>query len=328
MLYDLNIPWAPSLDRADLEQTLAFSASLGYNVVALNHTISPPIPPQITNPLPKFDDTTQPSSPSPSTSSPRLPTILRRVTVLLDDPSQNFRIAALASHYDILAVRPTSERAFSNACLNPSECSIISLDLSQRFAFHFRPKPCMAAVSRGVRFEVCYAHALGPSPAARALFIANLASLVRATRGRGIIVSSEARSALALRGPADVANLLSVWGLPKEKGMEALGSGPRGVVVNERLKRSSYKGVVNIVETAPRPQRPAVSGSDDAASSAAAAGGAEGKGAAGKGARQQKRKVSELTGGLQPSAAAGGQNTVSKRQAKKMKQQQQAAGKP
>ncbi|KAH6692347.1 RNase P subunit p30 [Plectosphaerella plurivora] len=320
MLYDLNIPWTQVLDRTDLEQTLAFSASLGYNVVALNHTISPPIPPQITNPLPKFDET--PASASSPTS--RLPTILRRATVLLDDPSQNFRISALASHYDILAVRPTTERAFSNACLNPSECSIISLDLSQRFAFHFRPKPCMAAVSRGVRFEVCYAHALGPNPAARALFIANLASLVRATRGRGIIISSEARSALALRAPADVANLLSIWGLPKEKGMEGMGPGPRGVVVNERLKRSSYKGVVNIVEIAPRPQRPAgaaASGSEDAAA------GAENRGAGSKAARQQKRKNDELTGASHASGGAGGQQTISRRQAKKQKQQQ-AAGKP
>ena len=83
--------------------------------------------------------------------------------------------------------------------------------------------------------------------AARRNFIGNLLAIVRATRGRGLVLSSEARSVLGVRAPADVVNLMAVWGLGREKGEEALGVNPRGVVVNEGIKRTSYKGVVDVV---------------------------------------------------------------------------------
>ena len=54
MLYDLNIAWSPASSAAELERTLRFSKTLGYDVVALNHTISTPLPARITNPMPRF----------------------------------------------------------------------------------------------------------------------------------------------------------------------------------------------------------------------------------------------------------------------------------
>lgn len=114
----------------------------------------------------------------------------------------------------------------------------------------------MAAVHRGTRFEICYSQAFlsgntVDAQRARSNFIGNVLGLLRATKGRGIIVSSEAKSALGLRGPADVVNLLAVWGLGPEKGTEALGTVPRAVVVNEGVKRRGFRGVVDIVQTAP-----------------------------------------------------------------------------
>ncbi|EEY17618.1 conserved hypothetical protein [Verticillium alfalfae VaMs.102] len=171
MLYDLNIPWSPSTTTRDLENTITFSAALGYNVIALNHIIDGPLPSTITNPLPKLDVDAPSTSSSSSSSSarapqpanpttPRRPTILHRATLVYSDPAQNHRMPSLAAAYDLLAVRPTNERAFTSACLALADPALISLDLTARFDFHFRPKPCMAAVARGVRFEICYAHAL------------------------------------------------------------------------------------------------------------------------------------------------------------------------
>ncbi|KAI3324692.1 RNase P subunit p30 [Xylariaceae sp. AK1471] len=279
MLYDLNIAWSPNTSAAELERTLRFSASLGYDVVALNHTIGAPVPPQITNPLPKFDPPSSTTS-SSSTPQPKLPTVLRRATLVLSESSQHHRLPQLASAYDVLAVRPQTEESFSAACQSLNDVSLISLDLTVRQPFTFRPKPCMFAVNRGVRFEVCYAQVLqGPAPAhvfglkgarndggnagmgiggvdarARAAFIGNVSSLIRATRGRGIVISSEARSVLGLRAPADVVNLLHVWGLSTDRATEGLGVLPRGVVVNEGLKRSGFRGVVDIVGVADREQ--------------------------------------------------------------------------
>ncbi|CRK12374.1 hypothetical protein BN1708_010467, partial [Verticillium longisporum] len=115
MLYDLSIPWSPSTTTRDLENTITFSAALGYNVIALNHIIDGPLPSTITNPLPKLDAGPPSTSSSSSTSSsarapqpantttPRRPTILHRATLVYSDPAQNHRMPGLAAAYDLLA---------------------------------------------------------------------------------------------------------------------------------------------------------------------------------------------------------------------------------
>lgn len=164
----------------------------------------------------------------------------------------------------------------------------------------------MAAVSRGIRFEVCYSQALSADTRGRANFISNVTSLIRATRGRGLMISSEAKDVLSLRAPADVVNLLSVWGLGNEKGMQGLGEAPRSVVVNEGLKRNGFRGVINIVGVAEE-----ATGADDE----------DGKTLAGKKNKNkaqnqnQKRKNGEEES-----------QQISKRQAKKMKLASRAAG--
>ncbi|KAK7748350.1 RNA-binding RNA processing protein rpp1 [Diatrype stigma] len=328
MLYDLNIAWSPSTSAAELERTLKFSKTLGYDVVALNHTITPPIPSQVVNPLPKF--------PAPSNNDNKLlPTVLHRATLILSDPSAAHRLPQIAAAYDIVAVRPTSEREFASACLSTSAeaASLISLDLAQRFPFHFRPKPCMAAVHRGVRFEVCYAPCLspgsGPGPGsgadarARAAFIGNVVELVRATRGRGLVLSSGARAALGLRAPADVVNLFAVWGLGSERGLEGLGVLPRGVVVNEGLRRSGFRGVVDIVGVAER------DGTEGAAKETAknnAANKNENKGNKNNKNKnknnnnnQNKRKMGQESGGGGGGGLEGDDKLPNRGQAKKMK---------
>lgn len=245
MIYDLSIAWTPATRPDDLQRTLRFSKELGYHVVALNHIYDGPVPAAPRNPLPALG----------ADAGPRLPEVLHRVTVPLGDNATHARLPQLAGLYDILAVRPATEKDFTAACLSMDAPALISLDLTQHFPFHFRPKPCMAAVNRGLRFEVCYAQVLGAAGDARrrANFLGNLGELVRATRGRGLVVSSEARDALGLRAPADVVNLLAVWGLAPDRGADALGPTARGVVVNEGIKRRGFRGIVDIVHVAPRP---------------------------------------------------------------------------
>ncbi|CAK7265394.1 RNA-binding RNA processing protein rpp1 [Sporothrix epigloea] len=261
MLHDLSLVWTPSTTATELTNTLAMSAELGYNVVALDHVYQGAMPSTIASPLGgAIADAT---SSALATSSRRIPRILHRATVVISDLAVNHRLSAVAAAYDIVAVRPTTEKAFQAACLNMAEPALISLDLTSYFSFYFKHRACMAAVRRGVHFEVCYGQALragdsstaadaknGGAARARALFVANLAGLVRATRGRGIVVSSGARSALDLRGPADVVNLLAVWGLAPDRGTEGMAALPRSIVANESLRRRGFRGVVDIVQSA------------------------------------------------------------------------------
>ncbi|CZT51922.1 related to ribonuclease P protein subunit p30 [Rhynchosporium secalis] len=238
MLYDLNVPWSSNQNSQELQRTISFLSELGYDTLALNYVHSGPLPSQISNAIPS----TQPFTLPPKT------TLLRRCTLTLIDPAQNYRLPVLASTYDILALRPTNEKAYLAACISLSEHSLISLDLTQRFPFHWKPKPLMTAINRGIRIEICYGQATGEESNARRNFISNTLAIVRATKGRGLVISSEAKSVLGVRAPADVLNLLGVWGLARERGLQSMGVNPRGVVINEGVKRSSFRGVIDIID--------------------------------------------------------------------------------
>ncbi|KAH1496230.1 hypothetical protein LV164_007503 [Aspergillus fumigatus] len=233
MFYDLNVPY--SSDDPEISDTLSFLAELGYTTVALSQTISGKLPSNLAPP------------PAP-TNAPKNLKLLSRVNLMLSDPAQNQRLASLAQVYDLVALRPTNEKALLNACTN-LECDLISLDLSVRLPFYFKFKMLSAAIERGVRLEICYGPGVtGSGLEARRNLIGNAMSLIRATRGRGIVVSSEAKRALGVRAPWDVINLTCVWGLSQELGKEAISEEARKVTALAKLKRTSWRGVIDIVD--------------------------------------------------------------------------------
>ncbi|KAH9826235.1 RNase P subunit p30 [Teratosphaeria destructans] len=203
------------------------------------------------------------------------------------------RLADLAKCYDVVAVRPVDEKGLQQACAS-LDCDIVSLDLTQRLPYHFRSKMVSEAVRSGKRLEICYAQGLRADAAARRNLIANATQLIRASRGRGLVVSSEAGGAAGLRGPWDVVNLATIWGLSHERGFEAVSKEPRGVVVMARLKRTGYRGVIDVVEGG---EKPAVVKEDEVGRETVKQG------------QGQKRKSEE--------ALDGGEKQISKREAKR-----------
>ena len=218
---------------------------MGYNTVALNHTISGKVPENVTSQIP---------SPLPF-SHPSSLHILRRCTVHLSDPAQNHRLNHVSSAYDIVALQPTTEKCLQLACLG-FECDLISLDLSMRLPFYFKHTTLAVALERGIKFEICYGTGILNSDggASRRNLISNATQLIRATRGRGIVVSSEAKKALACRGPADVINMAVLWGLGQERGAEAIGREARSAMMQAELKRRSHGGVVDVVYGGEKPE--------------------------------------------------------------------------
>ncbi|KAI5205641.1 ribonuclease P protein subunit p30 [Aureobasidium subglaciale] len=243
MFYDLNVDWNPSIKDAELSRTLAFLSELGYNVIALNHTISGRLPSDLSCAIP---------DPLPF-KTPASLTILRRCTLVLSESATNNRLGALANNYDILALRPVDEKTFQHAC-GTADCDLISLDLTKRLGYHFKFKTVSEAVKRGVRLEIAYSQPLMADPAAKRNLISNATGLIRATRGgRGIIISSEATKAVGCRAPWDVVNLAAIWGLAQDRGYEAVSKEARSVVVSAKLKRTSFRGVVDVVYGGEKP---------------------------------------------------------------------------
>ncbi|KAK5079690.1 RNA-binding RNA processing protein rpp1 [Lithohypha guttulata] len=224
--HDLHVAYTSN--DAELQATLDFLGELDYTVVALTVTITSKLPAQL---------------PPIHLERLRIPPqlqVLKRLTLTISDNAQNHRINTLTS-------TPTNEKAFQ-LCCSSLECDIISLDFTQRIGFPIKFKTVASALQRGVRLEICYSLGITGSNDARRNLISGAASLIRATRGRGIILSSEARNALGLRGPWDLINLAEVWGLSQERGKEAVCEEAARVVRLAGIKRSSFRGVVDIVD--------------------------------------------------------------------------------
>ena len=222
---------------------------MGYGTVALDFTLTGKLPAVLSNQIP----TTLAFPISPSLK------VLRRCTLDLSDSSHNHRLSALTSTYDILALRPTTEKTLQQACQS-LECDLISLDLSTRFPFYFKHTTLANALQRGIRFEICYSPGVLNSDGglSRRNMISNATQLIRVTRGRGLVISSEAKRALACRGPADVVNLAVLWGLGQERGVEAISREARNLLVQAEMKRTSFRGVLGVVYGGEKPTAPLV----------------------------------------------------------------------
>lgn len=126
--------------------------------------------------------------------------------------------ANLLATFDIVAVRPTDTGSFTYASLtlsspSPSAIDIISIDFAAhaRLPFQLKRSAVLKAVADGVVFEVAYSPALRTDPKdARRNILAGARELIRITSGKGIIFSSDARTFLEVRSPADVQNLCVV----------------------------------------------------------------------------------------------------------------------
>lgn len=281
------MPWSPN-DR-ELQRTIAFLDELGYDVVALTHTLSGKLPADLNCPIPII-------LPFPTPSSLRL---IRRCTLILSDTSQNHRINQLSAAYDILAIRPTDEKTLKQAC-ESLDCELISIDMTVRLSYHFKFKMLSQAIARGVRFEICYAPGIIASESsARRNLISNVVQLIRATRGRGLVISSEAKTALGCRAPSDVINLTAVWGLGQERGKEAICKEARSTIVCAQLKRTSYRGVIGFVYGGEKSET------------------ATPKQSQGKGEAQKKRKAGAITTNGAGEGGVESQNPLSNRELKR-----------
>ncbi|KAF9337352.1 hypothetical protein BG006_005159 [Podila minutissima] len=203
MFYDLNLPVSTSTGSAQAAQEqletrkrVELLVHLGYQAVAYNYELTGKIPANHVSPVSKLN----------------LPGVnlkqFSRLTLVVDDVSQNYGLNAnnpSVLSYDILAVQPTNEKLFQAAC-GTFEVDIISLDMAARLPFYLKHSTVGLAVERGIYFELCYSAAIRDATARRNL-ISNAQSLIRVTRGKNIILSSQAMKAMELRGPYDIVNL-------------------------------------------------------------------------------------------------------------------------
>ncbi|KAF9320042.1 hypothetical protein BG003_007404 [Podila horticola] len=242
MFYDLNLPVSTSTGSAQAAQEqletrkrVELLVHLGYQAVAYNYELTGKLPANHVNPVSKLN----------------LPGVtlkqFSRLTLVVDDVSQNYGLNAnnpSVLSYDILAVQPTNEKLFQAAC-GTFEVDIISLDMSARLPFYLKHSTVGLAVERGIYFELCYSAAIRDATARRNL-ISNAQSLIRVTRGKNIILSSQAMKAMELRGPYDIVNFGTLLGLNQAVAKDCLSSHCRAVAVHAETRRNTTRAVISV----------------------------------------------------------------------------------
>jgi ribonuclease P/MRP protein subunit RPP1 len=157
-----------------------------------------------------------------------------RCTIAFGDPSALQHVLGACkselAKFDVLALEPTSERAFSSACAS-KHADVVSVRAGGKLRYRFAASDVHAALKNKIWFELCYGEALRDSTS-RMWFFANAAALARATRGGrdGVILSSGVDRAIDVRSMHDVVNLATLFGMRERDARAAMTTQPHEMI--------------------------------------------------------------------------------------------------
>jgi len=234
-------------DARKTEKMIRKAVELGYETIAISSiceltTAKSKKGKQKSSCLPPFNWNELPGIQS-LMASHRKVKLLSRLTVLIHDQSQLHQLLSDSfTAYDILAVRPTTEKLFQQCC-GTLDVDVISLDVTSRLPFYLKHPQVGQAIERGIHFEIVYSPAIR-NTMQRKYVISNALEIVRTSKGRNLILSSEAESAIDLRGPYDVSNLGLLFGLKQEQCKAAVSKNVRAVLYHAEGRKCAAKSTI------------------------------------------------------------------------------------
>lgn len=241
--YDLNIPYNPS--GRNIEAVLSTLKELGYDVFALSNFIPSGFLKKVSN----QQKVAVPSPPTIKNETSLSMTQLTRITVELKEIKDQIALRdPTVSEYDLIAVQPKTEKLFHAACTK-LDVDIISIDGNEKQMFYFKTNVVRVAIARGIHFELNYAPMIHDSTSRR-LTITNALRMVECCNGKHIILSSNAKNALDLRGPYDVASLGLLFGIKENIVPHVVSANCRAVIVSG-FARKTAKCTIHIEKLAP-----------------------------------------------------------------------------
>lgn len=186
--------------------------------------------------------------------------LFSRITLVIADPAKCQNIAKLnnLACFDIISVQPTTEKALQLTTTN-LDIDIVSLPMLSRLSFFLKHKTVGQALSRGIKFEICYSgliagpagyessSALGATGhISRKTFFGNCLQLIRALRCQGLVFSSGASEPLHVRNHVDILAVMRELGLKTSNAKEGFVKNPESVLVSGRLRVKSNKQTVMV----------------------------------------------------------------------------------
>lgn len=122
------------------------------------------------------------------------------------------------------------------------------MDLGQRMAFYFQKTWIKLAIQRGIQFEIVYAPACLEVPSQRKNFLLNAMALIKLTKGKNIILGSEAASVLYQRSPLDCMSMAKMLGIVNAQDAIATVKGNCRSAMQHAHYRKTFRGVAEVVE--------------------------------------------------------------------------------
>ncbi|BGP43076.1 RNA-binding RNA processing protein rpp1 [Rhodotorula kratochvilovae] len=269
--YDVVASWTHD-ERDEMRRKVDMAALLGYSTVLLTLNIPATFDPSLlVFPTPLFPDVDPRTAPS---GTQGLVMQLWRITVdqygdeAVKGAGQkgwygfaNSTAGLYPPHTTLLSVAPTSLTSFTHVALSlsppsPFSPTLVTLDpsLSPRLPFPLK-RGLISSLSRaGVSFELVLrgvtrldgpGDAPGDAGKRRRNWIAGAREVVRATEGRGVVVSSGAVRAGEMRAPEDLINLCALIGMPPAQAKDALTVNPQRAVMRGLSLRQTYRGVLS-----------------------------------------------------------------------------------
>lgn len=253
---DVNVPFC---EQNELVKKIKFAEKLGYEGVAINYEL----PELLLEAKKGKKDKVSVKSPDEirvkedvlkaAIGPTRKPfQQLTRISVVLSDVSQSYIIQnATVRSFDIIAVKPTSEKTFQQAC-SVLNVDIIIIEVLEKLAFQLKRNMLNVAIRRGIHFELQYSHAIR-DVSLRTYLISNAQKLVFWCKGKNIILSSGCQKAMEIRGPFDVANLGILFNMNENQAKDAVTNNCRALLchIESRKLNKSVMKVEKISDLSP-----------------------------------------------------------------------------
>lgn len=216
-------------------------SDLGYRTIAFNTLLDMKttfIKNQLTLP-----------QPPPLAECPGGLRVLRRVTLICHEPSHLRALKNPALHqFDIVAVRPTTEDLLNQAIQSfPSYFQVVSLDFSTPLPYRLRHSHLHPCKLNSLVFEVNYSVAIKNSSSCRHV-VSNTKDLNWVSRGRHFVISSGAEHPMFIRGPYDVINLVSLFGVDFKSAKQAISSNAEQVFLKGFSRSQTYNGIIQKID--------------------------------------------------------------------------------
>lgn len=162
--------------------------------------------------------------------------LYNRLTIVYNDPSVCHTMSR--SHelkkFNLIAALPTTDTALQHACQNFLG-EIITYN-SKTIKFRLSRKFYYLALRRSMFFELKYSPTIIDSTVRR-FTISRSLQYHLAGRGRGVIISSEAKDRFQMRSPCDVANLGLIFNLSEDQARSSVNLMCRKVLIAAESRR-------------------------------------------------------------------------------------------